>query len=206
LELEGNEAKYFRALVSYNQTASPTEKEYHFDQIVSLNHTPGKLISKEEYEYFSEPHHSIIREILDMEFFTGDYKYLAAKLHPPITIAQAKASVSLLKKLGLVAKTKDGALKSTNKVLIAGKTIKSAIIEQYQIKALERAKKQLVENPELQQTIMMTFSASPEALKNIGMRIERFKKEIRSVTHKDGKPNKGVYQIILNTSSLTKKA
>lgn len=204
LELEGNEAKYFRALVSYNQTVSPAEKTYHFDQIVSLNHTPNKLISEEEYEYFSEWHHSVIREILDMESFSGDYKYLAAKLIPPITVAQAKKSVALLKKLGLVTKTKNGNLKSTEKVLIAGKKIQTAIIEQYQIQALERAKKQIAEDPIRQQTLTTTFSASPEALKDIGLRIGRLRKEIRSITHKDDKPNKNVYQIILNTNSLTK--
>ena len=54
LKLNRDEAKYFRALVNYNQTASSSEKEFFFDQLIRLNKTPHRLIDKNAYSFYKE--------------------------------------------------------------------------------------------------------------------------------------------------------
>ena len=58
LELKPEEAMYFRALVNYNQTTSPHEKEFFFDQLVRLNRTPHHIMDKNAYAYYKEWYHS----------------------------------------------------------------------------------------------------------------------------------------------------
>jgi uncharacterized protein (TIGR02147 family) len=66
LELKPDEAKYFRALVNYNQTISPHEKEFFFDQLVRLNSTPHRVIDRNAYAFYKEWRHSAIRALLDI--------------------------------------------------------------------------------------------------------------------------------------------
>src|SRR5690606_17777158 len=46
-----NEAEgcYFRVLVGFNQSVIPGERELLFDQLVSLNNAPVRVVSPEEY-------------------------------------------------------------------------------------------------------------------------------------------------------------
>lgn len=203
LKLNTDEAKYFRALVSYNQTMSPKEKEYHFGQVVSLNCTPKKLIDKGTYEYFTEWHHAPIREFLDIYDFDGDYKKLASRLDPKITVKEVKKSVKLLRRLGLIKENEEGILKSTDKALATGENIRDAIIEQYQIKTFNRAKTKILDAPTKHQTSTITFSASPEGLKRIVKRMSQFKAEVRSIAHKDEGNEKKVYEILVHAHSQT---
>jgi uncharacterized protein (TIGR02147 family) len=80
LELKSDEAKYFRALVNYNQVASAHEKDFYFDQIIRLNHTPHRIMDINAYLFYKEWYHSAIRAILDLINFTDDYKLLSNKL------------------------------------------------------------------------------------------------------------------------------
>ena len=76
------EAKFFRALVNYNQASCTDEKEYYFDQIVQLNRTPYTLVNRDEYEYYKKWYHSTIRSLLAIIDFKDDCKSLAARLSP----------------------------------------------------------------------------------------------------------------------------
>ncbi len=201
LELGPDEASYFRALVNYNQTMSPKEKEYHFDQVVSLNSTPKKFIDKNTYAYFTEWYHASIRELLDIYDFDGDYKKLANRLEPSVSHKEATRSVKLLKKLGLVKTNKAGFLKPTNKVISTGDNVRDAIIEQYQVKCFERAKEKIVSSPKRHRTIVTTLSVSSNGLERILRKMNQYQSEIRSIAHKEEESDKKVYELIIHAHS-----
>ena len=90
LELGPSEAKFFRALVNYTQATSANEKEYYFDQIVQCNRTPFKLLEKNTYAYYKDWYHSTVRSLLEIIDFKNDYKDLAGRVLPPISVPQAK--------------------------------------------------------------------------------------------------------------------
>ena len=75
-----------------------------------------------------------VRAILDIIDFKDDYKQLTGKLFPPITLKQARDSIALLKKLGIIAFNDKGFLKPTNKVIVTGEFIKDDIVKQFQMK------------------------------------------------------------------------
>jgi uncharacterized protein (TIGR02147 family) len=205
LGLQPDEAKYFRALVNYSQSKSSHEKEFFFDQLVRLNRTPRKVVDKVAFDYYQEWHHSAVRALLDIVNFKDDYKALAAMLYPRITVKQAKDSVALLKKNGLIVRNGRGVWKPTDKVIVSGDAAKDAILKQFQIKCLDHAKAMLPRGGDVgQRTITMTVSLSAAAHSRIIQRMEQFKSEIRSIVHKDEKPASRVFHINMNFLPMSK--
>jgi len=46
LELTKDEARFFRVLIMFNQAESAEERELYFDQLISLNKTPKRVMEK----------------------------------------------------------------------------------------------------------------------------------------------------------------
>ena len=199
LELKPDSAKYFRALVNYNQTISPHEKEFFFDQLVRLNSTPHRVIDRNAYAFYKEWHHSAIRALLDIVNINNDYKALASKVFPQITIKQARDSVALLNRLGLISKDKKGFWKPTEKVVITGEAIKDALVKQFQMKCLEHARAVIANGSnQAHRNITLTMSLSDKAYERAIGRIQQLKSELRSITHKDDIPASKVYHLNVN--------
>jgi uncharacterized protein (TIGR02147 family) len=204
-ELKPDEAKYFRALVNYNQTMSPHEKEFFFDQLISLNRTPHRVVVKSAYEYYKEWYHSAIRALLDIIDFKDDYKALATRLCPQITLKQARDSIDLLKRLGIIGKNKRGYWKPTDKVIVSGDFIKDALVKQFQIKCLDHAKAVLSSDSEVKQrSVTLTVSLSDTAYERTIGRIQQFKAEIRSIMQKDESPATRVFHLNVNFFPMSK--
>jgi uncharacterized protein (TIGR02147 family) len=204
LELKQEEAMYFRALVNYNQTASSNEKEFFFDQLVRLNRTPHHIINKNAYAYYGEWRHSAVRALLDIVDIKNEYKHLANKIFPPITLKQARDSIKLLKDLGIIAKNGRGYWKPTDKVIVTGEFIKDAVVKRFQMKCLEHAKN-VIANDGItgQRNITLTISASEKACERISARIHQFKTEVRSIVHKDELPPVKVHNLNINFSPMS---
>jgi uncharacterized protein (TIGR02147 family) len=204
LELNSDEAKFFRALVNYNQTRSPNEKEFFFDQLVRLNKTPHQVVDANAYAYYKEWRHSVVRALLDIIDFKDDYKSLTSRLFPRLTIREARDSITLLKQTGLIKQDERGFWKPTDKVLVTGDFIKDAIVKQFQIKCLDLAKNALADDTyKMKRNITMTVSLSEKGYERISKRIMQFKSEVRSIIHKDEVSANRVYHINLNLFPLS---
>lgn len=198
LELGSAEAKFFRALVNYNQATGADEKEFYFDQIVQSNRTPFKRLEKNTYAYYKDWYHSTVRSLLGVIDFKNNYKDLAARLLPPITIPQLKSSIKLLVDLGLIAPDSRGYLKPLDKVLSTGEKVKDHILQQYQIRALDLGKDAIANdacNPK--HTLTYTLFVSDTGYNRIINRMEQFQSEVRSIIHKDEEKPTRVYQVNL---------
>lgn len=205
LNLDSYEARYFRALVSYNQTDSVKEKEYYFEQIVTLNRTPYKLLDRNTFTYYKEWHHTTIRSLLGIMDFKDDYKLLASKVYPPITVRQARESVDLLKRLDLIQPDANGFLKPVDKVLSTGTSVGNPLVKQYQLQNLELGKCALVNNDKIPcKTITYTLYVSDTGYNRIVERIDQFRSEIRSIIHKDERDATRVYQMNLQLFAKTR--
>jgi len=199
LELSADEAKYFRALVNYNQSSSAQEKEFFFDQIVRLNSTPHRVLEKQVYDYYKEWYHSAVRALLDIVDFNNSYKYLANQVYPKITLKQCRDSVALLKCLGLIAKNEHGFWKPTEKVVSTADFIHDDVVRQFQMKCLEHARTMLAQgSDQAHRNITLTISLSDEAFQRVSGRVQQFKSEIRSIVQKDEQKARRVYHINVN--------
>lgn len=196
LEMSGNEAQYFRVLVDFNQSDIPRERELLFDQLVSLNSTPTRLINPDEYEFYRHWRHTTVFSLLDVLDFRDDYAGLAKRIFPPVSAAEARTSVALLKKLGLIRKRDDGVWKPAAKTLDSGQYVRSQFVQQYQLQCLELSKHAMLRNTRAPRNFStVTLSVSREAGALIERKLQKFKSEVRAIAHRETSPADRVYQL-----------
>jgi len=139
LELNNQEFCYFKDLVYFNQARTHAQREHFFKQLIETNN-PGKskLIVGDCYEFYSSWYHNTIRELATYFDFKGDYAVLGRQLKPQITAREAKASVELLLKLGMIEQ-KENLYIQTNPHITTGDTVSSLSIENFHLQNLRLA-------------------------------------------------------------------
>ncbi len=197
LDLNKEEAQFFRIMVKYNQSEfDPEERELYFEQLLSLNKTSTNIVDPKIYAYYKNWYNSALRAILNVYDFDCDYKFLAKKIFPPINDNKVKESITLMKELGLIQKNEKGYYKPTQKAISTGDYVKNELIKQYQLKCLELAKNAILKNKKLPQKISTKMiSISENGYKRIEERLKRFDEEIRNIVKNDDIPADRVYQL-----------
>jgi len=196
-----HEAQFFRVLVQFNQAASADEREFYFEQLISLNKTPMRTVDTASYDYYKEWYHSAIRALLDIIDFSNDYAALGKMLYPQIPAARARESIQLLLKLNLIAMNKEGYLKPTEKSITTGPNTEDELIKQHQLQCIDMAREALVKPGQQPRSIASnTLSISERGLKRLDKLLQKFKSEVRSLTHKDEKPASRVF--LLNVQCI----
>lgn len=204
--LSQEEAHYFLVLVKFNQCDNPEEKELLLDQLISLNRTPQKIISKKAYAYYKEWYNSAVKAMLEVVDFDGNCSELAKKMLLPVKTRQVKESIKLLKELGLIRKNERGYFKPVDKVISTGSVELDPLVRQFQLKCLEIARLALVRNRKQPERVLTkTISISGECYKKLEKQIDKFNSEIRSIVHKDEAKADRVYQLDLALFPLMKR-
>jgi uncharacterized protein (TIGR02147 family) len=203
---QGNEAKYFRALVGYGQPATYAEKEFWFEQIVEMNNTPKRMIDKKSFRYFREWWHAAVRSTLDTCKVGENYSLLSKRLFDRISPRQAQESIRLLSDLGLIAKTAEGFWKPTEKVITTGDNVREECMRRYLL-ANHAILQQIIEQdlPGTHDSTNLTVSVSKKGLERIVNRIRQIRSEIISIAHKDEESSDRVYQISIHAYPITRK-
>ena len=126
LGLNGIETQYFDTLVKCNQSREIAHRNLYFNLLNTIKTQgrttrPAQRLRQDQFQFYSKWYHGVIRSLIEMAGFAGDFKRLAASLSPRITAREAEASVSLLEKLGLIEKAPDGGYLATHKTITTGK-------------------------------------------------------------------------------------
>ncbi len=198
IEFSEEESRFFRVLVKYNQ-ASVENKELYFDQLISLNQTPKRVLDQNAYAYYKEWFNPVIRSLLGIVDFDGtDYAVLTKKIHPSISIRQAKKSVALMLKLKLIKPDKNGCLRPCEKVLTTGPAMQNALVMANQKKVLDIAKDAIfTETPMPKRVITKWVTVSDKAYETINRKLTTYSAELNSIIHKDEEPADRLYQVNL---------
>jgi uncharacterized protein (TIGR02147 family) len=136
MKLTCKEAEYFENLVAFNLSKSLNERNHYYERLSSIK-IDGKtqlqtqIVRSDQYEFYSKWYHSVIRSLIDLQGFDGNYEKLAKSVFPKIKPLQAKKSVELLVKLGLVKKEENGTYKVTDKSISTPKEVLNLAITNY---------------------------------------------------------------------------
>ncbi|MEK7392067.1 MAG: TIGR02147 family protein [Fibrobacterota bacterium] len=186
LDLDRDEAQFFRALVRFNQAASPDERELAFDQVVTFNRTPRTILDGRQIEFFRDWRHGAIRALLDTDNYGDEPDRIAKEIVPRLTPGQVRESLQLLSDLALIAVNEDGFWKPTETSISTPEGTRDDLIVALQLQHLELAQKSLLakDGPErLVATNVM--SVSKDVAMQIELKLEKLRTEIRSMVHKD---------------------
>lgn len=200
LNLSKNESIFFEALVLFNQANSTEERDKAFvqmQQTLKIVRFKEKqhLMALYQYEVFSHWHHLVIRSLIGMFGFSGDFEALAKQVQPKISTEEAKKSVILLEKCNLIKKNSNGEYSLTENAITTGnKTSKIALRGFHQhclrlaIDSIDR------EEPSKRNISALTLGISQKSYDQIVEKINTFRKEIALLAEEDENAD-SVYQM-----------
>jgi len=184
------EAEYFENLVYFNQAKTIRERNQYFGCLLQFFRSKGHKILVNQYAYFSKWYIPVIRELLSVIDFKDDYKELAKKLRPRITQQQAKGAMGILLKNGFIRKDGRGFYRAFQPYITTCPEIKSTAVSSYQRMMMDLAKEALDRFPaEKREISTLTFSASPEALKEMKNEIKVCKAKLVDIIRRNKNEN-----------------
>ena len=195
LGLNAKAFAYFDNLVSFNQAENDEQKNHFFKKLMEYNkRTVSRPISKDQYDYFSEWHHSTVRELIGMFDVKGDYALLGKLLQPSISSKEARESVELLERLGLILKN-GKKFKITHNSITTGDEVASMAIKNFHAQNLNIAASALYNCPANERDISTIVGGlSSEGFAAIKCEIQLFRKKLMKIMDRDKNTNR-VYTI-----------
>lgn len=206
IELGVKEIAYFEALVSFNNASTNQEKNRFFGEMVHLRgRSAVKFIDHQQYEYFSEWYHSVVRELVTHGGLGCDAEKISQCTDPVVSPAKVKKSIALLQELGLIYET-DGVWHASDKVLSSEYQIQSVALKNYHTGMLDRAVESLDKHTSDEREFQgLTLSVSKATFMQMKNRIRSFSDELLAMAASENVGADEVYQINLQMFPLTKK-
>jgi uncharacterized protein (TIGR02147 family) len=180
LRLTKQEQDFFKNLVFFTQNRTIEKKDYYYQRMLqSRKFSSLKPLEKKAYDFMTSWFHPVVRELAVAPDFDGTPDYLAERIRPPISVAQAAKSLELLTDLGLLQKTQDGRWAQTDALISTGAELKSRALLLYHQNLLELAKSRLGETaPELRDVSALTIGVLPEQIPALKKMIGDFRSEV----------------------------
>lgn len=197
LEITGREKDYFVALVKYNQEVDPDKKKTLFETVTALR--PRKTLTaldRQQLKFFTVDYYSCIREMILLEDFVEDAKWIAARCIPRISPAQAREALDALLQLGLIKRDEQGKLVQTDSVV--GTQAQTEVVESFNFHEaiLSKARQALSHvKQEDRHFEALTIPVNAEVAKIIGQKITKLIEESLDEVNTDGQKYEEVYQL-----------
>lgn len=196
LNFDEKEAAYFRHLVLFNQAKSALEKQQHYTMMLTMMHTvKEQCLTVMQHEYFNYWFVPVIRELVSLHDFQGDYKKLAAMVIPQITTREARFAVKLLNSLGMIKKMDDGTYKQTAAAIKSDSSIGRMAVRTFNREMLRKAEL-AIDNTLIdeRQIFGVTVGVSKECYNVIVTEMTAFRDRLVAIVNADNCSNR-VYQM-----------
>ena len=204
--LKANEAKYFKAMVRFDQGKTADVRDQAFSEMMRLNKTPQAIVDPNSYEFFGNWYNSTVYAILEVLDIGDDLTELAQKIFPPVSEKHLKSSLALMQKMDLIKRNERGFWKPTKESLATVQQSKSQMILQFQKQCLELSKQALEsENGESRDMTTFTFAVSKNAQAKVEKAAEKFKEQLRQIVTADSEKPTIVEHVNLHVFSNLKQ-
>lgn len=202
-KLAEKEAEYFEALVHYGRAKTQEDIKARFERLIALRGMESRPLEPNQYDYYKKWYHSAVRALLTFWDFQGDYAALAARVHPAITEQEARESVALLEKTGIIRKNGDGRYEVLGPPITTGERWQSTAIRNFQQESIELALQSLVRDPKpIRDISTITVAVRFADLEEIRARIKELRQSIMHMMTDSGEPD-CVYQINFQVFPMT---
>jgi uncharacterized protein (TIGR02147 family) len=206
LKLGKKETDYLLALVQYTNAKTPSEKQYSFEEILTLRMRTSAKVPVSGYRFYEKWYYGAIRASLDVEQFSGDYAHVAASLCPPITPAEAKQAIELLLEIGMAIQDETGTVRPVEASISTGDAWQSATISHLQRQFIELAKESIDRVGKKDRDISnLTVTVSEETFEVIKKKVRDFRSQIMAMACAEQSPDR-VLQVNIQLFPLQKKS
>jgi uncharacterized protein (TIGR02147 family) len=205
LKLGKKESKYFELLILFSKAKSNAEITSIFEKMLPFTEMRTTRVEADNYEFYQKWYHTAIREVIGFCGYKGDYRALAELLLPAIKPLEAKRSVELLLRLGILMKNERGVYSLTDRFITTGEEWHSIAIRTFQKETMRLAGEALDRIPKEERDIStMTVSLSRESFEEVRERLKQIRRLLFEVAQKEQHAD-GAYQINLQLFPVSKR-
>ncbi|MFP4013939.1 MAG: TIGR02147 family protein [Chitinispirillaceae bacterium] len=203
------ERLYFEALIRFNQARTLQQRNTWFGELNRIRkqefRTSCATISGAQYEFYSRWYYTAVRSLLGIRKLGDDYEKIASLVSPAITSRQAKKSVSVLKKLGMIEYDESGKYyKLTDSAITTGKHEFSLSIANFQRETMRLASESIDRyKPGVRDISTLSVGVSGETAEQIKKEIASLRKKIVSMADNDPNPDR-VYHMNFHFFPMSK--
>jgi uncharacterized protein (TIGR02147 family) len=181
LGLSKDEEKYFRELVMYQEVSDPDSKEIHLRSLLKYQEKQRTAIplKAERIKFLLDWHHGAVRELINLKDFNEDPKWIAERLGNKITEAQAKESLDLLIRLGILVRNDRGILEQREPLLASSDEVPSHVLKSLHRTFLRKAVNSIFSVPmEKRELSGLVLSVPNHRMKELKEEIKEFRRKL----------------------------
>lgn len=189
--LDEAEGDYLRLMVELDQADSLNGKTEALRKIMASSGARPEAIGAGQFEFYGEWFHSALRELLLILPFTGDFESLARTLDPAIPPKQARKSLLLMARLGLISQSPAGRWVPKSAVVVKDPSLKSLHWARIQKAFLELALSSLERHKKEERDFSaLTLTFSPENFRKAGEEVAALRKRLLALSQRDSGNNR----------------
>jgi uncharacterized protein (TIGR02147 family) len=191
MKLSPAQTEYFDVLVAFTNAATQEERAYQYQRLLAIRGTgrgawTPQILRREQYEFYAKLHHVAVRSLVDLLGFNGDYARLARLVWPPISVAEARRSVALLLKLGLIAKVPGGKYKVTSKSVATPPEVADVTVLGFHAQAGQAALSAISRLPRNKRNVSsVTLGISGKTYERVCEEIQAFRRRLVRMAEED---------------------
>jgi len=179
LGLKPEQARYLEEMIRCETAANARDAGRHFLALRAMRGELGRTLEDDAHDYFSSWIHPVMRTLLSLVEFRGaGWTRLGQLFRKPLSPDQARESVELLGRLGLVEPDARGILRPTAGTVRSGEAWRGQAVHAFQTQTLALASDLLESVPRCERDVStLTLPASRKRLDELYDRIRRFREE-----------------------------
>jgi uncharacterized protein (TIGR02147 family) len=190
LALSGEAAEYFVQLVRFGQARSSVERARAYEKLTTFKaYRRTRKLDLAHAAYHSTWYIPAVRELAGRSDFRADAKWIAARLLPPIKVAEAKAALDTLLEIGLLTRDAQGAVKQSEPLITTGPEMHALHIASYHRMMMQKAAESIDLVPSDRRDISAVVLLLGEGgMGRIKQRIARFRRELLELALAEQRP------------------
>jgi len=132
LGLDRRERRVFRLLVLLDGAQNDRERNDHYLGLLELvTDDPSARLRSQQFDVYRDWYPLVIREMVALPDFRPDPQWIAQRLRPRITTAQARRALTQLYELGFLTEDEDGNVAAADRRISTGPEVHSLAVRNY---------------------------------------------------------------------------
>lgn len=202
--LNSQEREYFQWCVLLGQATTALEKHHYWHQMELIRTgATTRHLQTNQYDYYRQWYHPVIRELVVMGDRQWDAKSLAKYLRPKVSVVQVRHSLQLLESLNLIRKV-DGSWEKVDTDVGTPAEVRSVAVFDYQRALMDIAKDSLENDPgDIRNFSTVTLEMNENEYGLVLEMLTQFRRSALAVSGSSG-PSDRVYQMNLQLFPVSK--
>ncbi len=195
LGLTETDTRFFTALVHYNQAQDEQTRLQWLESMRGLRRrVKAAFVPLERHEYYSRWYIPVVRELACRIDWGGDFRKLAQRLRPAITVLEARQAVDLLLRMGFLEE-RDGAWIQPDPALTTGSEVDSLHVRAGNLQFATMGAESIELVPPSQRDVStVVVGISHDGFRRIKEEIRLFKERVARIAEDDERAD-GVFAV-----------